>query len=278
MGSMFMQKISNTKLLPVITTLLILLLVAKLIALVVWWFLPTEGVELNAKKSYQAKYQRVDFKNMLIRAKVDAPTAVSKTTTSAYSINSLVLKGLYGSKYHGFAIVAKKSAPKQTTIVGVGESYAGYKLKEIALTQVIFTKAGKEYVLALPKDTKNNYAKTVQRVNQSTDTTALSEKRVSRQDIRHYSKNPTQIWREIAIAPVMKNGKIDGFQVNRIKAGSKMAELGLQRGDVIIRANNIRLSSFNDAMKLYENINNIDTIALVVRRNNQEKELIYEIH
>lgn len=273
-----MQKLSNTKLLPVITTLLILLLVAKLIALVVWWFLPTDGTELNAKKSYQAKYQRVDFKNMLIRAKVDKPTAQTQAKTTAYSINSLVLKGLYGSKFHGFAIVAKKSALTETTIVGVGESYAGYKLKEIALTQVIFTKAGKEYVLALQKDAKSKYDHAVQRVKQSTNESGVKETKVSRQDIRHYSKNPTQIWKEVAIAPFMKNGKIDGFIVNRIKAGSKIAELGLQKGDVIIEANNVRLSSFNDAMKLYKNIDNIDTIALVVRRNNQEKELIYEIH
>ena len=108
-----MKKLSSTSLLPVVTRLLILLLVAKFISLGVWWYLPSEGIELNAKKSYQAKYQRVDFRNMLTRAKVKQTTEKVKPT---YSTNSLILKGLYGSRFNGFAIVAEKSYPKITSI------------------------------------------------------------------------------------------------------------------------------------------------------------------
>lgn len=274
-----MQKLSSTSLLPVVTKLLILLLVAKFISLGVWWYLPSEGVELNAKKSYQAKYQRVDFKNMLVRAQVTEQTAQqvsSSTSSAAYSMNSLVLKGLYGSRFNGFAIVAQKSSPKKTTIVSVGEVYVGYKLKVIELTQVIFSKSGKEYVLALAKSSAPNYSKSVKKITKSSG--EVEEARVSRADIKRYSSNPSKIWKDIAIAPVKKGGKIQGFKINRIKAGSKMAQLGLKKGDIIIRANNVKLSSFNDAIKLYKNIDKLDTIALVVLRNNQEKEIIYEIH
>ena len=125
-----MKKLSSTSLLLVVTRLLILLLVAKFISLRVWWYLPSEGIELNAKKSYQAKYQRVDFRNMLTRAKVKQTTEKVKPT---YRINSLILKGLYGSRFNGFAIVAEKSYPTMTTIVSVGEVYMGYKLKAIEL-------------------------------------------------------------------------------------------------------------------------------------------------
>jgi len=277
-----MQKLSNTKLLPIVTKLLILLLVAKFISLGVWWYLPSEGVELNAKKSYQAKYQRVDFKNMLVRAQVSEQTraqttASSSTTTAAYSINSLVLKGLYGSRFNGFAIVAQKSSPKKTTIVSVGEVYVGYKLKAIELTQVIFTKLGKEYVLSLAKSDSSNYSKSVRKKSKS-NSGDIDEAKVSRADIKRYSSNPSKIWKDIAIAPVKRAGKIQGFKINRIKAGSKMAQLGLKKGDIIIRANNVKLSSFNDAIKLYKNIDKLDTIALVVLRNNEEKEIIYEIN
>lgn len=273
-----MQKLSNTKLLPVITTLLILLLVAKLIALVVWWFLPTEGVELNAKKSYQAKYQRVDFRNMLIKAKVVAESTNSSATSAVFSINSLVLKGLYGSKFNGFAIVAKKSNPKNTTIVSVGEVYAGYKLKAIELSQVIFTKAGKEFVLTLPKSSSQTTHSSITRVQHRSSHDEVDEASVSRTDIKHYSSNPSQIWKDIAINEIRKNGKIVGFRVDRIKAGSKMAQLGLKKGDIIIRANNVTLTSYRDAIKLYKNIKNIDTLSLIVLRNNEEKEIIYDIH
>ena len=278
-----MQKLSNKKLLSIATRLLVLALIAKVISLVVWWYLPSEGVELNAKKSYLAQYQRVDFRNMLVKAKVtEAPSADSKNTTSstAYSINSLVLKGLYGSQFSGYAIVAKKSALKKTEIVGVGEVYAGYKLKEIAIDHVIFTKNSKDFILELQKS-KGKFASAITRVNSSQtqeDDAEISEKVVTRSDIKYYSKNPSKIWKDIAISPLKKNGKIEGFKVTRIKKGSKMAQLGLRKGDIMIRANNVKLTSFNDALKLYKNIDKLDTIEIIVLRNNEEKEIIYEIH
>jgi len=275
-----MQKPSNIKLLAIVTKLLILLLVAKIIALGVWWYLPSEGVELNSSQSYLVQYQRVDFKNMIGPAKVQSASSPQETqersSTPSYSINSLVLKGLYGNRINGFAIVAEKKSTTKTTIIAVGEIYQGYKLKEIELDQVIFTKLGKDYLLKLEKSSRQNFSRSVKRVHRGGDDE--SEHRVSKQDINFYSKNPNQIWKDIAIAPVKRNGKIEGFKINRIKRGSKMDMLGLKKGDVIIEANNIKLSSFKDAINLYKNINKIDTIALTVLRNNQEKEIIYEIH
>ncbi|MDQ7042687.1 MAG: hypothetical protein Q9M34_04065 [Sulfurimonas sp.] len=273
-----MQNLSNAKLLSTITKLLILLLIAKIIGILVWWYLPSEGVELHAKKSYGAQYQRVDFKNMLVKSKVKEAQKSQEVTTSAYSINSLVLKGLYGSRFNGFAIVAKKATPKKTSIISVGEVYAGYRLKEIELKQVIFTKASKEYVLALEDTRAKKLTKAVTRAKKNIATDSNTQKSVSKEDIRAYSANPSKIWKDIAIAPLKKGGKIVGFKVNRIKANSKMATLGLQEGDVIIKANNIELKSFKDALDLYKKIDKIETISLVILRNNQEREIIYDIH
>lgn len=272
-----MQKVSNTKLLLVVTRLLILLLLAKLVGVVLWWYLPSDGVSLNAPSSCQVKYHRIDFKNMIGRAKVEKESNTQESNTPAYNIHSLLLKGLYGSKSHGFAIVANKNNAQKTTIIAVGERYSGYKLKAIDLDYVVFTKAGKEYLLKLEKSSKTNLSRSVKRVHSNTGADE-AEHSVSKQDIHYYSKNPREIWKDISIAPLKRNGKIEGFKVNRIKRGSKMDMLGLKKGDVIIEANNIRLSSFRDAINLYKNINNIDTIALKILRNNQEREIIYEIN
>ncbi len=279
-----MQNLFNTKLLRIMTNLLILSLCAKIIALIAWWYLPGEGVELSIKKSYRAEYQRVDFKNMLIKSKLTQAeqsaqaNAKANAKTKAYGISYLILKGLYGSRFNGFAILAKKEAPKKTTIVGIGEVYVGYKLKEIELRQVIFTKSGKEYVLVLEDKVSKSSSKVsrVSKVRRGGDDSA--PRSVTKADINVYSKNPSKIWKEIAIAPLKKDGKIVGFKVNRIKKGSKMAELGLKKGDIIIEANNIKLKSFRDALALYKKIDKIKTISLVILRNNEEKEIIYEIH
>ena len=102
--------------------------------------------------------------------------------------------------------------------------------------------------------------------------------KVQKNDISFYRKNPDKIWQDVAISEVVKGKKIAGFRVDRIKKDSKIAQLGLQKGDVIIQANNMKLDSYQAAMDLYKNIDTIDTLELVVLRNNQEKEIIYEIH
>jgi len=268
-----MQKLSNMKFIALISRLLVLLLLAKLISLGVWWYLPSEGVELNVKKSYQAKYQRVTFQNMLETLK---PTHAEEKeeTAKAASINSLLLKGLYGSRHNGFAIIAKKSRPQETSIVAVGESYAGYTLKEIALHEVIFTKNSKEYKLSLAQEDAK-FATAVQRVTSQSDESL--EKRVSRADIKAYSDDPSRIWKDIGIQQIMDGKKITGFRVIRVKRGSKMETLGLLKGDIITKANNVPFTSLNDVFKLYKNIHKIETLALTIMRNNQEKEIIYEI-
>jgi len=268
-----MKKLSSSYILRIATLLLILLALAKAISLGVWWFLPSDGVELQVKDNYKPKYQRVDFKNMLDTS-VNAQKKSNNnqySLASGISITNMVLKGLYGKGSEGFAIVALKSSPKKTSIVSVGEVFSGYTLKTILNNGVIFTKSSKEYVLNMlhSKITKESVMRSV----------GDSEpKDVSRADIDFYSKNPKEIWKDISIKEVKKAGKIEGFKVTKVNKNSKIAKLGIQKGDIIIKANNIELKSYKDALNLYGKINDLDTIQIVILRNNQEKEIVYEIN
>jgi len=270
-----MMLLSNSKLLNVGVKLLSLVLVAKVIALVLWWYLPSEGVDLKLQNSYRTKYQRVDFSHMLASIKQQFHKTKKKRVVNALSINSMVLSGLYGNKHNGFAIVAKKSSPKKTKIVAIGESFEGYTLKDILSDGVVFSRASKEYILKLKSVKTKPMNRYIQKVKPKES--ANSEYDVSKKDIDYYSSHPSQIWKDIAISEIRKHGKITGFRVNRIRKNSKMAMIGLQVGDVIIRANNVDLKSYRDALNLYNDIDKIDTIDLIVLRNNQEKEIIYEI-
>ncbi len=270
-----MTKLSNSYILRIVTRLLILLALAKAISLAVLWLLPSDGVELQVKNSYKPRYQRVDFKNML-----DSPSSSKvKTTTKKISdginITNMVLKGLYGKGESGFAILALKSSAKKTSIVSIGESFSKYKLKTILSDGVVFTKLGKEYILKiehskLAKASKNSFVRPI-----------VDNKRimsVNRNDINSYASHPKKLWRDISIVEVKDGAKTKGFKVTNIKRRSKMQKLGLKKGDIIIRANNIEMTSYREALGIYKNIDNLDTIQIVVIRNNQEKELVYEIN
>lgn len=269
-----MIKLSNSYLLGVVTILLILLAVAKIIALGLWWYLPSEGVELNVKENYQPKYQRIDCKNMLNSVSVKSNVVAKTDTSTSIGITNMLLKGLYGNSNKGYVIVALKSNVKKTSIVGIGEVFSGYTLKHIMIDSAMFERASKEYVLRLekPKKQTSSISRVVKEV-QSGEMTA-----VSRNDISYYSKNPKEIWKDISIREVKKGNKITGFKINMVKKGSKFEALGLKRNDILLRANNIELKSYRDALELYKNIDKINTMQIVILRNNQEMELVYEIN
>jgi type II secretion system protein C len=268
-----MQKLSNKKIISIVTTLLGLVLFAKLIALTLWWYLPNEGVTLSAQEPYPVAYQRVDFKNMLPKYK--ATNTKNQEEKSAFSINNMVLKGLYGSGSYGYAIVAPKSTPSSTEIIAVGEVYKGYKLQTIEFDKVTFSKNNKKYVLYLEVSKIDNYENMVTKVSKpSSDEPKLIEKK----DIKYYSKNPNMFWKEIGIDEHMVDGKLSGFTITRLKKGSKLELLGLKKGDLLIKVNNMELNSLKTVVKLYEKLDTLKEINLVFLRNNQEMEINYEIN
>ena len=264
-----MIKLSNSHLLRIITRLFILLAIAKTISLFVWWILPSDGVELQIQDDYKPKYRRIDFNNMLDTTANKA--TVVATVNTGISITNMVLKGLYGKGSNGFAIVALKATAQKTSIISAGEEFSGYTLKTILSDRVVFTKADKEYVLKMENAKMLATAGVVSPVLDNT-------KSVSRNDIMEYAQNPKQIWRDISIQEVKNGKKIEGFKVTRIQENSKMAELGLQKGDVIIKVNNRVLKSYKDAIDIYAKIGTLEAVQIVVKRNNQEVELVYEIN
>lgn len=268
-----MQKLSNSGILKVLNKLLILLVIAKAISLVVLYLLPSESVELSVEESYQPKFQRYDFKNML--SSTQKAQDSKEFIQSGISMTNMVLKGLYGTKKSGFIIVALKSKQNNTSIVEVGDVYSGYKLIAIKKTSAIFTKNSKKYTLYMDNiELDKKFSKSAP----NNEDEMVREKVVSRNDIQYYAKNPKQIWREISIVEVKDGKKIKGFKVTRIKPNSKMATLGLKKGDIITKANNVVLKSYRDALKIYSKIKQIKLVQIVVLRDGIEREIVYEIN
>lgn len=271
-----MQKLSNSPILKIISMLLMLLVAAKVISLIVLYLLPSDGIELSIEESYQPKYQRVDFKNMLNTAQT-AQSSKKEFVQSGISMTNMILKGLYGTQNSGFIIVALKSKPKDTQIVEVGEVYKGYKLVGIEKKSATFTKNSTKYTLNL-EALKINTQNVKSKVGNANGDEQISQKIVSKNDIEHYAKNPKDIWKEISIMEVKDGKAIKGFKVTRIKPNSKMATLGLKKDDIIIKANNVVLKSYRDALNIYSKIKDIDVVQIVVIRNGIEKEIVYEIN
>jgi general secretion pathway protein C len=88
----------------------------------------------------------------------------------------------------------------------------------------------------------------------------------------------SKIWRNIGLREHKSGGKTDGFIVTFVKKGSVFAQLGMRKNDILIEANGYKLTSYKDALKIYKQIDTIKTFKLTVLRNNEEKELEYDIY
>jgi general secretion pathway protein C len=100
---------------------------------------------------------------------------------------------------------------------------------------------------------------------------------VTRDEIERYRQDARLIWDNIGILPVSENGDFKEFRVTFVAPGSVFAQLGLQEGDVLKEANGIKLDGYAAALRLYAEIDRMDAFKLVIERNNQTRELEYEI-
>ena len=289
-----MNLLSKKSLLNMIVKLLSILIFLKVLSLGALWFLPSQGVSVAKSMSVTPVYHRFNVENILHKPKKEVKQALVQNTTTVESlgdgeeiiegekISNMILKGVYKKKKGSLAIVALKSNAKKSEVIGVGEIFSGYKLIQVHKTAVVFVKGGQNYILSMEKK-KTAQANSIRRKpkNEPKQTVNYDSDEplpVQRKDIEHYAKNFKQIWKDISIKELKEGGKLKGFKVTRIKKGTVFERLGLRKNDVIIKANNKVIKTYNDAIQIYKNIDKLDAISIVVLRDNQEKEIIYEIN
>ncbi len=273
----------NPSLIRFIRNVLIIILVAKALSLVMLWYFSYEGVHYHPNGSKMPEYKRYNA-NSIIKPtqKPDPKTAVEPTAEEAQelaiygpNISNMLLKGLFKRKDGGLVIIALKSKPKDSEVIGIGEAFQGYTLKKILENGAIFTKNGETFSLYFSQEQQQERYTAKPGAAQGDDD---SIKQVAKSDITHYAKNVKQIWKDISVVEVKKSGKITGFKVTRIKANTPFARLGLRQGDIIIKANNRAMTSYKDAIAIYKGIDKLEALELIVLRNNQETEIVYEIY
>jgi type II secretion system protein C len=272
-----MQKISNTSLFTSLFKLLVFVLVAKLSSLVLLWFLPHDGVSYQEGENYQPPYVRYTFEGMLSYVKEDKQQSAQSGSQAGISITNMILKGLYGKGERGVVVVALKASPKKSDVIAVGETFSGFTLKSIEQESAVFEKGGQSYILEMDYGGKQKTR--AYSTSKASDAVDISKPvGVTKNDINFYAKNPNEIWKQIAIQERKEKGKIVGFEVKRIAPNSPFEKLGLQKGDLITKANNVELRSYKDAIAIYEKIDTLKSVQIVFMRNNQEMEIVYEVH
>lgn len=269
----------DNKLLSVLLRVAYIVIAAKAIALIVLWFLPGDGVNFIDRANVIPPYYYYNSKNIIEPSQAAPVEKAEEVKQEVYDLGTLILKGVYKTSKGGYIIVAEKSG-KNTEVIGINESFKGYKLIEIGSDYAIFDKNGKSYKIVIQEVEKPKSFQYQKVENDADGVNQLNDKKynIQKNMIKKYTTDFDSIWKDISIKEVRKGNKIEGFKVLRIRKDSPFDKLGLKVGDLIIKANNKKLETYADAFKIYKNIGKVDVLQLVVLRNNQEVEIIYEVN
>lgn len=273
-----MNNLLNKNNIKKIILVLFIFAFAKFLGLIAFYFLPKYGKEKAKEQDIAIEFKKYKIEQAfgLIKAQ-DLPAP--KVQKNILKIDNLILLALYHDQQDGIIMFVENTPNSQTQILQKDESYKGYKLIKVEPTRAIFQRDGVQYYLSF-KDvaTPGGGLPTAEIIKPAIERLTDSKATVSRDEIHKYTSNMQEIWNNIAIREVMTDGKINGFKVLAVKSGSVFDELGLKKGDVIMNVNNETLSSYADAFSIYDNIDKYESIKLEIIRNNQKRELEYEIN
>jgi len=188
------------------------------------------------------------------------------------------IKAIYRSASDSFVSISDTTT---TLIVPLGGIYKGvFHLTAMSDTTATFRGYGKTYLLRLGHDDPLARQEVVTESVADPSQAGAQEnewRTIAYQTIKTQMSDLQNIGKNIDIAAVANGAKISGFRVNTIAPESIFAQLGIINGDIILSVNNKKLQSYADALAAYSQVPNLRSLRITVKRNNIQKELIYEI-
>lgn len=98
---------------------------------------------------------------------------------------------------------------------------------------------------------------------------------------RAFISNATQdigsLMKQVRITPHSENGQPAGLRVTNIKPGSVFRKIGLRNGDVLASVSGKKITSVEDMVELYTNLQSSDKIDVQVKRRNRLQTITYNI-
>ena len=93
-------------------------------------------------------------------------------------------------------------------------------------------------------------------------------KTISRQDVVNMMKgNASSIYKGASFGPDLKDGKITGYKIHRVKPNHLFFKLGARSGDVVRRVNGFELNDTERMFELWKSIKTAPSVNLQLERN-----------
>ncbi len=272
------MKPNFNRVLPTLFWIGILVLSAKLTALIIDAFLPPvptlECKTRLARSKYTYRFADAFGLRSVSKRPASSSRPAPKVSLKGYTLTMTAV----GSPSMAMIVHGRKSR-----LVTEGESFDGFKLIEVYTDRVKLTKNGQTYWLMMKKSkssistrpaVRNRSVKPsayIEQIRQEGDTFYLPRELIEEMhDIK-------KIFKYIALKPIYKNKHMVGFGISKVKKGSVFDKMGLRKRDIITKINGNPLTNEMEGFKYFNQLNELSSLTLTIKRGSEEKELHYEI-
>jgi general secretion pathway protein C len=180
-----------------------------------------------------------------------------------------------------YAVIESEKEHKQN-LYRVGDTVEGAVVKMILREKVILSRNGKDEVLEIEKPNEpgggNPFLRAASRppIGLFPRTSAVTRRRITllRSQINSAMSNIGQLMGQARIQPVASG---QGLTINQIKPNSLFRRMGLRNGDIITQVNGRNIQTVDDALQLYGNLKDSDTVSVAIKRRGRSELIEYRI-
>ncbi|WP_457595723.1 PDZ domain-containing protein [Hydrogenimonas sp.] len=169
-------------------------------------------------------------------------------------------------------------------LLSVGERIDGFELVKVETDRVLLRKRGTDYWLAMNKKRGASGGASANRRAKKKSEGAYAEQIRKEGDTYYIPRellkemhDLRKIFKYIAIKPIYRNNKLIGFGISNVKKGSVFDKMGLRKRDIIQKIDGKPITDESEAFKYFNNLDEISSLRLTVKRGHVIKELHYEI-
>ncbi len=211
--------------------------------------------------------------------------SIAKEVIKSPEITPVVASRL-NIKLIGTVVAGKKSAAmvtvdnssKQAVFFLEEDIQPGVKLEQVEATEIVVNNHGKRERISLVGDKAlaNTMPERVVAapVRQMPDRIS---KRIDKANLHKQMRNFSTLLSQARVSPHFTDKKADGFTISEIVKGSLYEEIGLQNGDVIQKVNGESVTSAEQAMRMYRELQNSTFIDVEINRGGNIQQVNYAI-
>jgi len=189
---------------------------------------------------------------------------------------NIKLLGTVVGEDHAAAIVQLTSSREQNVFF-VGDSIQpGVKLQAVEAEAIVVERSG-----VLERISMEEGAALISSAMPApvgiTPAPSMMRRGVSRNQLQSQISDFPKLLSQARVIPHFLDGKSDGFVITDIVPGSLYGQVGLQNGDIIRKVNGQQVTSAEQAMAMYQALQNAPSIDLELMRAGQVQQVHYDV-